>query len=55
MRQSFKQSNMSYSALLLPSSVTEAMHIARLAASNTPAIFETKQMDKPVKENLPRP
>ncbi|WP_211747560.1 hypothetical protein [Paenibacillus sp. Marseille-Q4541] len=55
MRQSFKQANMSYSSMLLPCSIPEAMHIARLASSNMPAIFETKQMDKPARENMPRP
>lgn len=54
MRQSVKQANMSYSSLLLPSSVPEAMHIARLASSNMPAIFETRQLDKPARENMPR-
>ncbi|MBD7967422.1 hypothetical protein [Paenibacillus gallinarum] len=55
MRQSFKQANMSYSSLLLPSSVSEAMHLARQASSNLPAIFETRQLDKPARENMPRP
>ncbi|WP_454192269.1 hypothetical protein [Paenibacillus sp. Marseille-Q7038] len=55
MRQSFKQANMSYSSLLLPSSVSEAMHLARQASSHLPAIFEVRQLDKPARENMPRP
>ncbi|WP_160034407.1 hypothetical protein [Paenibacillus sp. An7] len=55
MRQSFKQANMSYSSLLLPSSISEAMHLARQTSSNLPAFFETRQLDKPARENMPRP
>lgn len=55
MRQSVKQANMGYSSLFLPSSVSEAMHIARLTSSHVPAIFETKQLDKPARDHMPRP